>query len=97
MVAVPSSKLLILYVGSHQHLATELELSVSDRGGLMIRSGRQRMMLFGTSFRFPLLLSAQADVHEWYDPQDGQFHIEAYVRNRMLGDVLDASGGSPQT
>ncbi|MEM8955271.1 MAG: DUF4166 domain-containing protein, partial [Verrucomicrobiota bacterium] len=57
-----------------------------------VRTGRQRMLTRGPSFRFPLLLSAVADVHEWYDDAAGCFYIDGRVRNRLLGDIFGFRG-----
>jgi hypothetical protein len=92
VVAVPGAPSLIIYVGSHQHLAVEIRASVSDRGGVEFRTGRQRLMTPVGAFRFPLLLSAEAVVHEWYDEGSGQFRIDGRVRNRVLGDVFGSVG-----
>ncbi len=92
VVEAADSPHLLIYVGSHQHLAVELFVSVSNRGGLNLRSGRQRMFTRFGSVRFPLLLSAEASIHEFYDDVTRRFRIEAKVCNRLLGDVFCATG-----
>ena len=52
------------YLGTHQHLAVDLELSVDERGGLRIRSGEQRFYEGPLAFNFPLIFSGVADVCE---------------------------------
>ena len=49
------------YMGTHQHLAIDLELSVSEQGGLKLRSGEQRFYEGVIDFRFPLLFSGIAE------------------------------------
>jgi hypothetical protein len=43
------------YMGSHEHLAVDLELSVDERGGLRLRSSAQRFYEGMIGFRFPML------------------------------------------
>lgn len=80
------------YMGSHQHLAVDLDLSVDDRGGLRIRSGAQRFYEGFVNFRFPLLFSGIADVCEWYDDATGKFNIEVNVHNRVWGKLFGYRG-----
>lgn len=81
-----------IYVGNHQHLVAEISIHVTERGGLEFLTGPQRLLTRGPSFRFPRLFSASARVEEWFDETDGRFHIDARVRNRILGDVLGCVG-----
>jgi hypothetical protein len=96
------------YLGTHQHLAVDLELSVDERGGLRLRSGEQRFYEGPLAFRFPLLFSGVADVCEWFDDALGCFRIEVRVSNRFFGPLfgyrgrfdvewLDATGGVPSS
>jgi hypothetical protein len=70
------------YLGTHQHLAVDLDLSVDERGGLRLRSGAQRFFEGPVGFSFPLLFSGVAEVCEWYDEATERFRIEVTVRNR---------------
>jgi len=83
---------IIDYLGTHQHLAVELQLSVDDRGGLRIRSGAQRFFEGLAGFRFPLLLSGVADVCEWFDDSRGCYAIDVAVRNRIFGPLFGYGG-----
>ena len=80
------------YMGTHQHLAVDLDLSVDPRGGLRIRSGAQRFYEGLLAFCFPLCFSAVADVCEWFDESLGKFRIEVDVRNRIHGPVFGYRG-----
>ncbi|HEX5104356.1 MAG TPA: DUF4166 domain-containing protein [Pirellulaceae bacterium] len=80
------------YLGTHQHLAVDLELSVDERGGLRLRSGEQRFYEGPLAFRFPLFFSGIADVCEWYDESLGQFRIEVNVSNRFWGPLFGYRG-----
>jgi len=43
-------------------------------------------------FRFPLLASAVANVHEWFDESAGKFRIEVKAHNPLLGPVFGYIG-----
>jgi hypothetical protein len=80
------------YLGTHQHLAVDLELSVDERGGLRIRSGEQRFYEGPVAFTFPLLFSGVAEVREWYDDDAGRFRIDVDVSNRRWGPLFGYHG-----
>jgi hypothetical protein len=80
------------YLGSHEHLAVDIDVSVDDRGGLSIRSGEQRFYEGLLGFRFPLLFSGIADVCEWYDDQRQKFCIEVNVHNKTWGPLFGYRG-----
>jgi hypothetical protein len=79
-------------LGSHEHLAVDLELSVDERGGLRLRSGEQRFYEGPLAFRFPMALSGVAEVCEWFDDESGRFRIEVDVRNRRWGPLFGYRG-----
>lgn len=80
------------YLGTHQHLAVDIELSVSEKGGVRLRSGEQRFYERGIGFRFPMLFSGVADVHEWYDEECDEFKIEVQVTNPVWGPLFGYNG-----
>src|SRR6266496_925063 len=80
------------YLGSHEHLAVDIDLSVDDEGGLRLRSGAQRFYEGGIGFRFPLLFSGVADVREWYDEGSRRFRIEVRVANSTWGPLFGYRG-----
>jgi hypothetical protein len=80
------------YLGSHQHLAVDLDLAVDERGGMRIRSGEQRFYEGALGFRFPLIFSGVAEVNEWYDDALGRFRIEVQVHNRRWGPLFGYEG-----
>jgi hypothetical protein len=80
------------YLGTHQHLAVDIELSVDERGGLRLRSGAQRFYEGLINFSFPLLFSGVADVCEWFDETDQRFHIQVAVSNGAWGPLFGYSG-----
>jgi hypothetical protein len=65
MIYAESRARIVDYLGTHQHLAVDLELSVDERGGMRIRSGEQRFYEGPVAFTFPLLFSGVATVCEW--------------------------------
>jgi len=80
------------YLGTHQHLAVDIDISVAANGGIAILSGEQRFYEGPLGFRFPLLLSGIAQVSEWFDESSGQFRIEVSVRNRTWGPLFGYHG-----
>lgn len=80
------------YLGTHQHLAVDLDLGVDERGGLRLRSGAQRFYEGPVAFSFPLYFSGVADVCEWYDDHLGKFRISVNVHNRTWGPLFGYEG-----
>ncbi|MCA9005955.1 MAG: DUF4166 domain-containing protein [Planctomycetaceae bacterium] len=80
------------YLGSHQHLAVDLDLSVDERGGMKIRSGAQRFYEGLIGFSFPLFFSGIADVCEWYDDATDKYRIQVEVTNRTWGRLFGYNG-----
>jgi hypothetical protein len=80
------------YLGTHQHLAVDIDLSVDEQGGLRLRSGEQRFYEGPIAFRFPLVFSGIADVREWYDEAIDKFRIEVRVTNRVWGSLFGYRG-----
>jgi hypothetical protein len=92
MIYAESRARIVDYLGTHQHLAVDLELSVDARGGMRIRSGEQRFYEGPVAFTFPLLFSGVATVCEWYDDAPSQFRIEVSVHNRRWGPLFGYRG-----
>lgn len=80
------------YLGTHQHLAVDIDLSVDNRGGLRLRSGAQRIYEGPIAFSFPMFFSGVADVCEWFDESVGKFRIEVSVTNRIWGPLFGYCG-----
>jgi hypothetical protein len=80
------------YLGTHQHLAVDIDLSVDERGGVRLRSGSQRFYEGSIGFSFPMILSGMADVCEWFEEADQRFHIEVNVRNSVWGPLFGYRG-----
>jgi len=80
------------YLGTHQHLAVDIELSVAPNGGLRLLSGAQRFYEGSIAFPFPLLFSGIANVCEWYDDAEQCFRIEVNASNRTWGPLFGYKG-----
>jgi hypothetical protein len=83
---------IIDYLGTHQHLAVDIELHAEANGGLRLRSGAQRFYEGPIAFRFPMLFSGIADVCEWYDDDKQTFRIEVSVTNKVWGRLFGYRG-----
>lgn len=92
MIYSEQRKRIVDYLGTHEHLAVDIELSVDSNGGLRLRSGAQRFYEGPIAFSFPLLFSGIADVCEWYDETTDKHRIEVYVHNRTWGRLFGYRG-----
>ncbi len=92
MIYSPQRQCVVDYLGTHQHLAVDIELSVATNGGMQLRSGEQRFYEGLLGFRFPQFFSGIADVCEWYDDQQACYRIEVNVRNRIWGALFGYRG-----
>jgi Domain of unknown function (DUF4166) len=81
------------YLGTHQHLAVDIHLSIDDRTrGLRLRSGEQRFYERRVGFRFPMAFSGYADVCEWFDDDSERFRIDVEVTNPRWGRLFGYRG-----
>lgn len=80
------------YLGTHQHLAVDIDLKVDPNGGLRLRSGAQRFYEGFLGFTFPMVFSGVADVCEWYDDSQHCFRIEVVVTNPTWGRLFGYRG-----
>lgn len=92
MVRDPERNQVVDYLGTHQHLAVDLSLSVADNGGLRIVSGEQRFYEGKIAFRFPMFFSGNAHVYVWFDDVIGRYRIEVEVKNKFWGPLVGFSG-----
>ncbi|TXK83541.1 DUF4166 domain-containing protein [Paenibacillus sp. N3.4] len=83
---------IIDYLGTHQHLVVEIDMSVADNGGIKLRSGNQYFYEGLLRFRFPMIVSGYADVCEWYDDVEGKFRIDVQVHNKAFGPLFGYNG-----
>ena len=80
------------YLGTHQHLAVDLDLTVNDDGSLLLLSDAQRFYEGPFAFRFPMLFSGRAELHESYDDEAQLYRIKLEVRNRWFGFLFGYDG-----
>ena len=92
MIYSDSRDRIVDYLGTHQHLAVDIELSVDPGGGLRLRSGEQRFYEGRIAFRFPAAFTGVADVHEWFDDELGRYRIEVNVTNPRWGRLFGYRG-----
>ena len=80
------------YLGTHQHLAVDLDLQVTGDGSLLLTTHDQRFYEGRVGFRFPLLFSGQAILHESYDDAAEVYRVSLEVRNRVFGFLFGYQG-----
>jgi hypothetical protein len=92
MIHSKSRDTIVDYLGTHQHLAVDLQCHVDDDGAMCLRSGEQRFYEGPVAFRFPLVFSGIANVREWWDESADCFRIEVHVANKLLGPLFGYRG-----
>ena len=92
MIRSAERDMIVDYLGSHQHLAVDIDLHVDDEGAMCLRSGEQRFYEGRVGFRFPLLFSGVANVREWWDEDAQKFRIEVHVANKIFGPLFGYRG-----
>ncbi|MER0482403.1 DUF4166 domain-containing protein [Streptomyces sp. Edi2] len=92
MVFSPERGCVVDYLGTHQHLATDLHFTVDDSGALIIRSGEHRFREGPVDVRVPDLIGGDAVVRESYDEAAGRFRIQVRVGNRRFGPLFGYEG-----
>lgn len=80
------------YLGTHQHLASDLHFHAEPDGSLLIRSGEHRFREGPVDVRVPELIGATAEVRERYDDAAGRFRIQVRVVNRRFGPLFGYEG-----
>lgn len=83
---------IIDYLGSHEELAVDLDVSVAPNGGIRLVSGGQRLYLGPLGIAVPLAVSGVADVVEWFDDAIGRYRITVDVRSRRFGRLFGYRG-----
>ncbi|MFF8974592.1 DUF4166 domain-containing protein [Streptomyces sp. NPDC014995] len=92
MVLGPRGDRILDYLGTHQHLATDLHFQAEPDGSLLIRSGEHRFREGVVDARVPELIGATAEVREAYDEAAGRFRIRVSVVNRYFGPLFGYEG-----
>ncbi|MEW1776105.1 DUF4166 domain-containing protein [Streptomyces sp. NPDC086777] len=92
MVLSPKGDRILDYLGTHQHLASELHFRAGADGSLLIRSGEHRFREGPVDVRVPELVGATAEVRESYDDRAGRFRVRVRVVNRYFGPLFGYRG-----
>ena len=92
MIYSEKRKQIVDYLGTHQHLAVDIEMKVAKNGGLQLHSGEQRFYEGTLGFKFPMLFSGHADVCEWFDDKKQKFKISVVVTNKIWGKLFGYEG-----
>ncbi|MFI5802144.1 DUF4166 domain-containing protein [Streptomyces sp. NPDC051561] len=92
MVHSPERDCVLDYLGTHQHLASDLHFTADAAGGLVIRSGEHRFREGPLDVRVPDLIGGDAEVRESYDERSGRFRIRVRVTNRHVGPLFGYEG-----
>ncbi|KUN46571.1 DUF4166 domain-containing protein [Streptomyces olivochromogenes] len=92
MVLSPKGDRVLDYLGTHQHLASDLHLRAEPDGSLLIRSGEHRFREGPVDVGVPELIGADAEVRESFDDSTGRFHIQVRVVNRHFGPLFGYEG-----
>ncbi|MFE5030346.1 DUF4166 domain-containing protein [Streptomyces sp. NPDC056683] len=92
MVLSPKGDRILDYLGTHQHLASELHFRAEADGSLLIRSGEHRFREGPVDVRVSELVGATAEVRESYDDRTGRFRVRVRVVNRYFGPLFGYQG-----
>ena len=92
MIYSQKTQRVVDYLGTHQHLAVDINVGVDPNGGIRIRSGAQRFYEGPIAFVFPKLFTGSAEVCEWYDDTEQKFKIDVEVKNEFWGPLFGYSG-----
>lgn len=92
MVLDPRGDRILDYLGTHQHLASDLHFSAEPDGSLLIRSGAHRFREGRLDVRVPEFIGGDAEVREAYDEESGRFTIRVRVTNRRFGPLFGYRG-----
>lgn len=80
------------YLGTHQHLVTDLLLEVLPDGSLHLKTSGQRFYEGLLAFTFPAIGTGTADLYERYDDSRGVYTIQVQVRNPCFGFLFGYRG-----
>ena len=97
MVLSPKGDRVLDYLGTHQHLASDLHFRAEPDGSLLIRSGEHRFREGVVDVRVPELIGATAEVRESYDEVADRFRIKVRVVNRYFGPLFGYEGSFEAT
>lgn len=88
----PGRDVVVDYLGTHQHVAADLELSVEGDGGLRVESSVMRLHEGPVSLRMHPLVCGRAVVRERWDEREQCFRIRVEVHHDVVGPVFGYHG-----
>ncbi|MFD5570074.1 DUF4166 domain-containing protein [Streptomyces cadmiisoli] len=97
MVLGPRGDRVLDYLGTHQHLASDLHFHAEPDGSLLIRSGEHRFREGPVDLRVPELIGATAEVRESYDDTCARFRVRVRVVNKYFGPLFGYEGSFSAT
>lgn len=80
------------YLGTHQHLAVDLQMRAEPDGSLLLTTHAQRFYEGPIGFTFPLVLSGTAVLRESWDDTIDAFRVDLTVSNRLFGFLFGYQG-----
>ncbi|MFE7118652.1 DUF4166 domain-containing protein [Streptomyces sp. NPDC057654] len=92
MVFSPERGTIVDYLGTHQHLATDLHFSADRTGALIVRSGAHRFREGRVDVRVPEVIGGDATLRESYDEAAQCFRVQVSVVNRRFGPLFGYRG-----
>jgi hypothetical protein len=83
---------LIIYAGTHMHLAVDIEVAATAEGALLVSSNAQRLYEWKIGVPFPLFFAGRATVRQWYEEETERYHIDLAIRNPIWGPIFGYRG-----
>lgn len=84
---------IIDYLGTHQHLAVDLDMAAEPDGSLLLTTHAQRLYEGRwLGFSFPMMFSGKAVLRESWDEEQQVFRIHLEVRNPVFGFLFGYTG-----
>jgi len=92
MIYSADRRIIIDYLGTHQHLAVEIKCHVDDDGAMCLESGDYRFYERFLGFRLPQWSVGKAIVREWWDDHAQRYAIDVNVTNDKFGPLFGYRG-----
>ncbi len=92
MVYSEKTRGIIDYLGNRQASPVGIDITVSEAGGIKMKSTYQFFHLGGKRITIPSRLIGQATVNEEFDEKNDWFSIDVSVKNVMFGTIFRYKG-----
>jgi hypothetical protein len=92
MIYSQQRKKVIDYLGTQQQVAVDIDLGISENGGLTLESAEQRFFTLGLKLNCPELVLGRASVCEWFDDTIDRYRIKVEVNNSIFGKLFGYEG-----